>query len=198
MDDVTANQPNSYTWFMILFYFTTDLWLLILTILAVKELIGDPYIYPLGWAIALPVVSFLVFLVWTWIYGSGIQSKRMHSRHRDLTSMNFTDYFSWTSAGFLSLLLHFISISIATILYVSRFGLDRDIKTSQYFVSNEASRVWILSCLLVVATVTLVTLFFHLIASWKYWSLVWSCGDRSVFKNPFYPQKSVIFQTSKQ
>lgn len=195
---VEQNQPGASTWFLLLFYFLTDLWLLLIAILSVRELVGSAYISPLGWAISLPLVSFLFVVVWLWIYFvDGVNMKSKRSSEKDMTFMNLSDYSSWTLTGFLAFLLHFVMISITTISYVARYGNDSQ-TTRTDFAMFPSAQTWILSCVLFVAVISLLCLFFHSVATWKYWTLTWSCANRSLFKNPFYPEKNVIFQKRKQ
>lgn len=192
------NQPNSSTWFMIIFYFLTDLWFLTVAIMAVKELVGEPYINPLGWSIALPIVTLVLSAIWIVILWRGAFARSLRpSSSKDVSSMNLTDYQSWTTVGLYSVILYLLYLSVSLIFYSARYD-DSQPKTRNDFATSQASQVWILSNLLLVSILSMVCMFFHTIASWKYWSLVWSSGDRSLFKNPFYPEKTVIFQTRKE
>ena len=106
------NQPNSSTWFMIIFYFLTDLWFLIVAIMAVKELVGEPYINPLGWSISLPIVTLVLSVIWIGVLWRGAFSRSLHpSSAKDVSSMNLTDYQSWTTVGLYSVVVYLLYLS---------------------------------------------------------------------------------------
>lgn len=190
-------QATISTWCMILFFVLTDLWLLSVAIMAVKEAIGDPFISPVGWAISLTIVNGVIGLVWCVIYLRGFLSVAL--RKKDISSMSIADYYAWTLTGLKALLLYFVIVCVSVISFVVRYP-DPDLfsKSRSDFESSEEARLWIFLCLTVVAITSFFAVFFHSISTWKYWSLVWSCGNQSIFKNPFYPQKTIVFSARKQ
>jgi hypothetical protein len=109
----------------------------------------------------------------------------------DLCSLSYSDYVSCIYTSLRMFVLYFFISSAVMIIYCARFGDSGSTAISDILVSTSA-QTWnnTMSCLF---SLSIVVFYFELIATWKYWALVWSCYDPMIYKNPFYPDKTTLF-----
>jgi hypothetical protein len=205
MENVFSNgkNPTFKVWSMVIFFFITDIWLLLISIFATIELIptaenlDDIYINVLGWCISIPSVSFLLLLIWLIVWFKGLLDiGNRKEKYKDFTNTSYSDYSSWIALGFYSYLLFFIIITTTLIWYPLRFSTDAPRSWSD-FSTEKSSRIWNITCLLLPAILSITCLVFQSVATWKYWALVWSCVALQKFKNPFFPEKTIKFHVIK-
>ncbi len=184
---------------MILFYCLTDVWLLVLCILAEVELGSEQpssYIQPLGWAISVPAVSLLLLLVWTVLRCQGWADWQHGRERRDhkktVTNMSYSDYHTWVMLGSHVYAGFTVVASVLVVAYCARFSAA-DSRSLGDVVTTLSARVWNYSALSSLRTLAFFAFVFHSIATWKYWALVWSSADPRIFLNPFFPAKRMKF-----
>jgi hypothetical protein len=199
--------PPTPTWCVFILFVATDTFVIGTCIASFVCLMGEPYITPLTFTITVALFQALFAVLWVALYWRGLVAEygavrrvRIHehgdvlnfpdTRQMDTTSMNFTDYQSWADYALLNRLGLFSLVMVALVVYTARFSGDTIDPASM--VTSESAQAWF-STLLFVFTAYFWVYIMEFVAIWKYWTLVWSCYDPSVHKNPFFPYKRVLF-----
>lgn len=181
------------TWLVLLFYLITNLWLLTVGSVALSDLIktDSSHIHPLAWSISIPICSGVIQIIWFVIFVNGWKSRNLKDEQKDVTNINYTSYKAWAYRSMLVLLTFTICSSISIISYSARFSSTDPRALSDF--AMESSRVWNVAALAFPSSLAFATLFSMSNAAWKYWALIWSCSDQSMFKSPFFPERSIRF-----
>ena len=191
----TDNVPGAATWYLIILYFLTDVWLLVLSILTVVEITktDGPYINPLAWSISVPIVSFLFGLLWLYVKYKALVSKPISAFYKkDFTMTSYVDYITWFRAAAFSFMASCIFTSASAISYSIRFDSSEP-RDRASILTNLSASVWIFNTMALPAFLCVFSLCIQSIATWKYWALIWSCTNLAVFKNPYGLLHTVYF-----
>jgi hypothetical protein len=179
------------TWAMIMWFFLTDLWLVIVAIMIMVEIVGndDTYLSPSGWSIVVLLTSHVILLVWIIIFFLGACQR---PSLKDVTNTSYSDYLTWITTGSVCYVIFVVINTISNLVYLGRFDAAAPRATSAFDTADSA-RTWLFSVMLLPFTMALGAVVFHSVSTWKYWALVWSCSDQSIFKNPFFVHRRVRF-----
>ena len=189
----SADQLTLSTWLVIIWFFITDLWLLAVGTVTLADLIGNDasYISSTAWGVVIPLINLIFFLIWIFVFFTGRRDKRKNAIIA-VTNTNYTDYIAWFRIGAISFFIFILFSTITSSRYCIEYFNNAPRAITDFGLYHSA-RVWTMAVLLFTGGLAFSCLLYTSVATWKYWALVWSCSNKSVFKNPFVPHDTIKF-----